>query len=84
MATILLVYHALRQFIERFDVTLVALPDEPPPWLSIELELQEDELAHEAEKDDRFYYYSRKHCPLTSDTVGAEVQAGTAAKEDED
>jgi hypothetical protein len=38
-------YDVNRVFIERFDVSLVTLPEEPPDWLAYELEMVEDERA---------------------------------------
>ena len=38
-------YDVHRQFVERFDVSIVTLPQNPPDWLSYELALLEEEIA---------------------------------------
>jgi hypothetical protein len=73
-----------RQFIERFDVSLVHLPDDPPEWLGHQQALLQAELVPpSASEEDRFCYHSRGYVPLASDYVSADQIAMKLKDEDD-
>lgn len=69
------IYDVNRQFIEKFDISLVTFPQEIPNWLKHEIELWKEETNHitqdngHEDDDDRFYYYSTGRVPLTSNRI---------------
>jgi len=90
------IYDVNRQFIEKFDITLVTLPKEIPEWLQHEQELWMEEIGHDSEDEeeegenneeedrDRFRYYSTTRVPLTSSKMSLNQDMSLKVKPEED
>jgi hypothetical protein len=92
------IYDVNRQFIEKFDITLVTLPKEIPEWLQHEQELWMEEIGHDSEDEeeeekgknneeedrDRFRYYSTTRVPLTSSKMSANQDMSLKVKPEDD
>jgi len=73
-----------RQFIERFDVSLVHIPDDPPEWLGFQQSLfQAEQEPPDSSEEDRFCYSSQDYVPLTSPHVSADQIAMKLKDEDD-
>mmetsp|Transcript_25633 Transcript_25633/g.57502 ORF Transcript_25633/g.57502 Transcript_25633/m.57502 type:complete len:227 (+) Transcript_25633:107-787(+) len=78
-------YDVSRQFIERFDVSLVTLPAKSPEWLMYEEEVYEEELSEPRGDDqsDRFFYQPTSYVPLASDRMPPEQRTAHVIHEED-
>ena len=83
------VYDVNRQFLERFDTSLVSIPRDPPSWLDQEFGVDEEFECDDGRDgdgdEDRFQYYSKGHVPLLSDKITfADLGFTKKGKDDDD